>query len=420
MAGIRINSIETIKHEAIKKYIECFEKINVDGETRYACLIERCKSDYVDASGAIKHLRVNHTEYHTEIRNCNQLNNYPNADERLQLLQIRCEIKVQNIIDACVDLVTVNGMSLCCLDSSAFNTILKPYVIALGRQGIQLAINRTNIKHHIFQRTKKIIEMIKNNVKSKLICLMIDIASRYGRSILGVSIAYWMDEKVQINTIGMHTLTVSHTGRNIRSIIKENLIKFGIEIEQICGITTDMGTNVTKAAALLDNDLNEQLHQNNLVNNGETEQNLGANFEENQREEEYEDQYYDSDAEENQDIFDSDYYEDLLASVRDSFMDDITYGHLVENTSCGAHCFHLIVTQAIKACIDTKELVNSIRAVAKKLRTPIFQMMLDNEDLKHAIVDTETRWNSTFFMVSLKNKSIHSVIIIMLEFWFFL
>lgn len=69
------------------------------------------------------------------------------------------------IWDACVDLIVLHALPICVVDFPAFRRILAPYKIALDRQGIQLNINRENIKDRIAERAQKIREAIIEEFK---------------------------------------------------------------------------------------------------------------------------------------------------------------------------------------------------------------------------------------------------------------
>lgn len=98
------------------------------------------------------------------------------------------------------------------------------------------------------------------------------------------------------------------------------------------------------------------------------------------------------------DIFDEDYYEDLLLKVTDMFPGALHTG-IIHGVSCAAHCIHLIVTHAINETPGTQALIDKSRILAKKLRTPTLRAIMKNEGWNMAVIDVVTRWNSIFTMV---------------------
>lgn len=92
---------------------------------------------------------------------------------------------------------------------------IQPYKIALQHRGIELNITKTSIRKLITERAEQLKNTIRIELKKKFVCLMIDIASRYNRSIFGVNIAFMKDGSLAVRTIGMHSLHMAHTGKNI-------------------------------------------------------------------------------------------------------------------------------------------------------------------------------------------------------------
>lgn len=365
----------------IHHYIDCFEKKLIDNERfKFHCKIANCKSVLGDAPSAIRHLKRNHKDIcdtidKSKIKKLNK--NIP-----VKLIELRVKVDPEQILKASVDLITKHALPLRFVEYPAFQTILRPYKIALALKGIELVMNRTNVKDYIGKNAKQIKEIIESEIRGKLICLMIDIASRYNRSVLGVNIAYVVDGNVIVRTIGMHVLHCTQTAFNIVNVIKKNLSDFGIPLSSIISVTSDNGKNMIKSVALLDSayQKEKELLNETVV---ETTEMVSDN---------------DGDEEIDDDIFDETYYDDLLNSVRHQF-NDFLYTDLIQGVSCAAHCFHLIVTKAIVQCKESATLIEKCRNLSIKLRTPTFREMLLSRKLKLATVDVSTRWNSTYIMV---------------------
>lgn len=200
---------------------------------------------------------------------------------------------------------------------------------------------------------------------------MLDIASRYNRSVLGVNISYFHDGKIRIRTIGMHVLRFSHTAKNLKELIIKNLEEFSICLDQVIAVTTDNGKNLLKSIALMSNDLQ---HTHTFEDDGDS------------------DEFIDHD------VFDDIYYDDLLTEIRSMF-NEINHTSLIHGISCAAHCLHLVVSKALKNSPDTLKLIEKCRDLAKKLRCPTFRQMLRSVGEKSAILDVKTRWNSIYSMV---------------------
>lgn len=375
------------------RLIDCFDfNLSSDEIRQYFCKIRNCSRVYKDKSCAIRHIRINHKDVYTTIEN-NKRATKMNCSVVDELIEIRCKVDPNEIWNACIDLITVHALPLNFVDYPAFKKITEPYVQSLSRHGINLAINRKNIKDRLERKSNKIKQLITSEVRGKLVCLMIDIASRHNRSILGINITYMINNEVVVRTIGMHVLRFTHTATHIANTIKKNLSNYQIDLKQIISVTSDNGKNLIKSIALLDEEYQDGENMN------ENTTNSTLIFEENGATDDLE-IVNSSDDEENidTDIFDDNYYLDLLANVRSMF-DDIPYTNLIHGISCAAHCLHLIITNAIEKSEATKELINKCRTLAKKLRTPTFRSVIHSEKLHHAKVDVNTRWNSIHFMV---------------------
>lgn len=375
-------SVESVKSNQIKSYIECFKENKSNERVLFDCLVKDCKSSYRDKSGAIRHIRVHHSDIRKEI----EINkNKSGVDDELnKILELRVHVKINDILEACVDLITKNALPLCAVEYPAFKKILLPYKIALEKHGHHLSVNRENMKELIRNRANKIKEVIKLECEKKVVCLMVDIASRWNRSVLGINVAYVHNGETCIRTIGMHTLKVSHTAKNIRDVINQNLTVYGIKLSQIYAITTDNGKNLIKCIALLDEDYQNQKEPPiESTNNDELD----------------DDDADDGEEEIEENIFDETYYSDLLSNVRSLFTNEVSYTDLIQGLSCAAHCMHLVVTKAIDKCQTVTTLINSCRSLAKALRKPTIRNKLETAKLNNAILDVETRWNSTYNMV---------------------
>lgn len=105
-------------------------------------------------------------------------------------------------------------------------------------------------------------------------------------------------------------------------------------------------------------------------------------------------------------IFDDDYFSDLLKNIAKKLTDE---SPSILGIPCIAHNFHLVVTHAIQKSTQTKNCVGNCRFLAKKLRSPNMRRLLKEKQKemekekrpKIALLDVETRWSSTYYMVNL-------------------
>lgn len=375
-------SEKSIRDEKISKYISCFSELHSESnKLEFHCRIENCSTKYYDKSGAIRHLKTRHKPIYGLVSDNKKIQTSGSSD---CILERRVAVNVGDIWNGCVEMITQNALPFTFVQTSGFQKIIRPYVIALARNGIDLNITTREIKKCIEKRTKQIKELIRAEVAKKTVCLMIDIATKYNRSLLGINISYHLNDQLRVRTIGMHTMHLSHTAVHIVEIIQEHLKEYNIEAEQVIAVTTDNGKNLIKAIALL-----EAAMQNDQ--NPDPQPPLIAGLEDS------EESCSESENEEILDIFGEEYHSDVLALVRLAFSH--CHHDLINGVSCACHCLHLVVTYAIKQAADFSCLLDRAREVCKKLRTPTFKQKIKDVNLNYAILDVETRWNSTYLMV---------------------
>lgn len=78
------------------------------------------------------------------------------------------------------------------------------------------------------QYALKVKEVIGADMQGKLFNLKLDIASRKGRRILGISAQYLHNWRIKIAYLGMREITGPATADNIRQMIKSTLANFGL------------------------------------------------------------------------------------------------------------------------------------------------------------------------------------------------
>lgn len=373
-----------ILENGVKSNLDCFEqKLDENQQLVCRCNIKDCGREYNSKTAAIRHIRLNHRDVHDKIKE----NKTPHALLQQDLMDSSIEIRVKvvpsEIIEACVEMITVNALPLCAVEFPAFRKILNPYIVALNLKGINLVINKETIKDHINQAAAKIMETIRLEVRNKLVCLMIDIASRYNRSVLGTNIAYMSEGEICIRTIGMQTLKFSTTSKCIVENIKERLNQCGIDLEQIEAVTSDNGSNMIRSTALLE----ESYRKESMSTEKNAEVHPYVN-----NDDDDDDEYID------EDLFDDSYYDDLLEEVRSAF-GAADYTHLIHGISCAAHSIQLVIKNAIKRSPSIESVLQKCRELAKKLRTPSIRSLLQSEGFNMALLEVETRWGSMFSMV---------------------
>lgn len=96
-----------------------------------------------------------------------------------------------DLLDSLTEMFTVNGRPFSLFKDSGFNKIFKILIDQIEqntKQKIHIDVNK--VKDHIETTKERMTEKLKNDVKNKPIALMMDIATKNNRSILGVNCKY--------------------------------------------------------------------------------------------------------------------------------------------------------------------------------------------------------------------------------------
>lgn len=411
---------DRIRESNIISFLNCFE--NVNNTSKWKGLMKNCNQVLCEKSGAIRHLKRLHKTSYDLIQTL-KINRNKQNEKVNNEIELRVSIDVKSIWDGCIKMITENGLPLSFVQSYGFKQIIEPYRVALALKGIRLNINRHNIKNAIEERASKIQNRVKFETKNAIISVLLDIATRHNRSVLGICIKYSFEHELFTRTIAMHTLRMSHTAENIYKMVIDALEKFNISIDQVYSVSSDNARNLTKTTRLMNEEAGRQCVlliempenlEENVEHVNQCDMDCDDGFECDEDEEIDTDPDQISEDEENidDDIFDEQYYSDLLNNVREEF-NNIPYKSLIPRIACANHCIHLVLTHAIENCQQTAETLAKIRQLVKKLRTPTYRNLLFDSKLPVPKLDISVRWNSIYLMVCklFKRPQIHSNLI---------
>lgn len=218
------------------------------------CEADGCSVILSDKSTAIRHFKHLHPELAQavdKIKSQNRENEFKSVD-------IRVQMQPSDLWNAIIRLIIFNALPFSIVKSQGFRYLINPFIIGFKRAGLNCTVNIPHVRSQITDKANQIKDAITNEVKGKFVGLLLDIASRHNRSILGINIAFWCNGKICIRTIGMQTIKVSQTSRNLFDIIKGVLAKFEINLEQIFAVTTDNGKNLRKLSKLASQELSDR------------------------------------------------------------------------------------------------------------------------------------------------------------------
>nr|XP_012151014.1 PREDICTED: uncharacterized protein LOC105663859 [Megachile rotundata] len=272
------------------------------------------------------------------------------------------------VIDALVEMTTVNGRPYSAVEDSGLRKILNPILYALRTQhGINTSINRHNIRDFVHYEAVQLKEKVKNEIEGRMLCLKLDSATRLDRSLLGINIQFCKNGRICLQNLAVKELFLRQIAENLKSEVFTVLSDFRINSEQVYSITTDNGRNMVRSVALLGED----------VSVGDCEES---------KEEDIEDILESNDA--NEETVDH----TLLALAEEwpqiiDNVPEIEPSAGIISQRCAAHTLQLAVWDALG---KFQEPIHKMRNV-KKLRSPIAVGVLAGLGRTKPLLDVETR-----------------------------
>lgn len=149
----------------------------------------------------------------------------------------------ENIINACIELVTINGRSFSLMNDSGFKSLIEPM---LNRIVPAITVNETSIKYSVLETAAELKLSIAEKVKNKVLCLKLDCLTYCTRSFLGVHIQYYMENVIKLLTLGTVEINVKKDTAELSYIVWDILNQFDISKTQIYCVVIDNGSSFSK------------------------------------------------------------------------------------------------------------------------------------------------------------------------------
>lgn len=399
------------KTEKSREYFTFSHEEN--GKTFYQCKVCEKNVNATKAANLTSHLKSHPDEY-----------------AAVCFDDLTIEHKRLNLLLNCVELVSVNGRAFKCLNDSAVHKMNAEILSELKTAGRPLDLTNPHL-YEVKNELKKIAEEIRGKiakeVKNRALSLLVDIVTKRGRSILGVSLQYIINKNVKIRSVAMIELKESHTGIYLADLIIERLKLFDIDLKQIITITTDNGSNVLKMVRDMETHLHsavEECRQSTTPSASMQNQNNHllrdiGNDEAVDREiddivsaevELTDDQAIDlillqidgDDSVPNE--FDLEANQNLLDVMQSNMENDYGLDVLwdVTGINCIVHTLQLVIKDAIKALGKAaRNLISLARCAVKYLRltTTEHELRAAGVDYNRPRIDVVTRWGSLYQMV---------------------
>lgn len=395
MAQNNIESTQTAR--ALK-----FFTVESEAKKLYKCVIcEKVRSAAANKSNLVSHMKSIHTDVYNE-KICSTKNF---AVKRLQLLQ------------CCVEKTTINKEPFRNILKSAFQKLIAKKLNKLHASGYGLNLTSKDlhpVKNHIKDTAKKIRDYILSEVEGRMISVMIDIATKNSRSVLGTSIQYKIDGSTVIRTIGLIELTESHTAEYIAEELIKCLESYKIKLTQIISITTDNAANMAATIKRLNEACEESVEENVNTEKPDVSEDTILFISDENFEQELHDVLHETDATD-QEVLDSlldenEEFAELLSSLVTDFSRKYTTTLVhVNGVSCAAHTLQLAVNDGLKSLnLGDKSFISLCRRVGKFIRLNSTKCAIKKCGIKYKWIrpDVITRWGSTYLMVCIKYVSI--------------
>ncbi|XP_064472544.1 uncharacterized protein LOC135387057 [Ornithodoros turicata] len=278
-------------------------------------------------------------------------------EEVIRRKATKSAVSKASIVSACVELVTTNGRPFQLMEDSGFRNLLNPLIEIAGGG---FAINSKNIRTEVREVAAKTRQHISESLRSRLFSLKIDCATRMDRAVLGINAQYIENGKIVVQTLAMKELYERHTAQYITLQVQDVLARYELGVNQVYSLTTDNGSNMLKAASLL---------------NDESSRAAG-------------------------DYDDASTSDDISMDIDEEFC--LTGEHQdvrqIHSIRCAAHTLQLAVNDALKHGM-TIDIFAKCRNISKKLRTQTLMSLIRKLKLKKPILDCVTRWMSTVIML---------------------
>lgn len=395
---------DEIKNTQVARTLEFFQEIDKDGKI-YKCT--ECGKIYKgnNLSNLTSHFKTIHKDIFYE----KIASKYEN----------HILIQREKIVHSCVELTLINSHPFSLLSQSGYRNLIEDKLNAFKLAGCPLNLS----DHHVYEikkkvndTAKKIREQIKLETRGRIISVMVDSATRNGRSIYGVSIQYKHNGVLRVFAVGMRELNQSHTAEHLAKELLKILAEYDINLDQVISITTDNGTNMLAMVKEVDRKLRyesrDETNQNERDNIAasivEPIQNIHLMLED--------ENYIDCDIEKiltevtisDDDALDmlfddSDIHESLLENIVADLRNKTGNQSLfVNSVKCAAHTIQLAVNDALKMLPKhDQNVIDLCRLTAKYMRLQSTKNAMQQAELKSILpgLDCKTRWSSTYLMV---------------------
>lgn len=271
---------------------------------------------------------------------------------------ITIPMDVKTLKNACLELVTKNGRPFSLFCDSGFQMLVAPMM-----QALKCHVDEKTIRDIVSERAAQVRSFLGDALKSTLLCIKMDIATRLDRSFLGINVQYVSNGQLRLKTLGVSEISGPHTAQSVRALLQGTLMKFNLSLDDVLSLTTDNGSNMIACTKIINEERERELHED------------------------------ESESEDDGEIENDDSSEITMDAIeRDPCF-------CLLSMRCAAHTLQLVVRDALKGH-TVSETILAARSVVKKLRRPTLRALLKQRYGRRPVIDVETRWMSTHDMLT--------------------
>lgn len=314
-------------------------------------------------------------------------------------MQLQFAMKQLKKVQSFCEIITVDGRPFEWLLGTGFLHSQEDDLNELAKAGfgVQIDKNFIELKSYIKKAAIKIRHDIKMDLKDSFVSLMLDIATKNRRSIVGITVRFVRDDKIAMRTLGHIVLKKSHKARYIVDTLVKCLNDFDIQADRVRTITTDNAANMIAMIHQFDNYV--QINYDNEEEEDSDDDIVIPNFDGTLSDAQIEEiSRVIGDREALNSILDeTENFNDLLAEIVGD-LSKITRS--VTTIRCGAHTVQLMTRDALKSS-GFNNILSICQYVVKKLRLDSFKEKAKKANItyKHPRMSCTTRWDSDLYMV---------------------
>jgi hypothetical protein len=260
-------------------------------------------------------------------------------------------------ISECIKMVAFHYAPFSMLDFPSFRRLTECHASTIG-----LVVNSHNIIDFIKKAADGIRELIKDEIKNRLISTKLDIASRHGRSMLAVNTQFFSprNNSIAIRTLSARQLKKCHTGSYLCQEVESVLKMHSVDKRNIYTYCSDNGRNVISVGKLLKNMQSSLFLTDDIIN---TQKDL-LQFEDDEANETESDEETEFGLEE----------DDLLKNLKTEDLSILTI------SPCAPHTLQLTVQDSLRE-LKSNKILSELRSVVKNLSLDRFRQKFKNVSL---------------------------------------